>query len=83
MPKFNRERLVIEVLHEGRAVLIQWSLDNPGVMVAGRRIGEALEHPFGMSWDPNPPCPAVWEWDRELLLIRREAIERHRRGNKP
>jgi len=83
MPKFNRERLVIKLLQEGRAVLIQWSLDNPGVVVAGRRTGEALEHPFGMSWDSKPTCPAAWERDRELVVNRREAIERHRRGDKP
>jgi hypothetical protein len=83
MPKFNREKLVVKLLRDGRAVLIQRSLDDPGVRGAGRRIGEALEHPFGMRWDPVPPDPRKWEFDRQLIVWRLEAEQRHKRKSKP
>ena len=83
MPRFNREKLLLQVLNDGRAVLIQHSWDRPGVLGAGRKIGEALEHPADMRWDLTPPCPRLWEWENELVHIRREAIERHRRSCKP
>jgi hypothetical protein len=54
-------------------------LDDPGVLGAGRRIGEALEHPFGMRWDPVPPNPCRWAFDRQLEKWRLEALARHSR----
>ena len=83
MPRFNKEKLVIRLLNDGRAVLLLHSWDSPGVVGAGREIGEALEHPAGMRWDHKPPCPRLWEWENELVHIRREAIDRHRRSCRP
>jgi hypothetical protein len=82
MPQFNRERLVIKLLRDGRGVLVQQSFDSSGVIAAGRCIAEALEHPSRMRWDPKPPSTDVWKWERDLVAIRREAIERHR-SSKP
>jgi|GEM_PF-6879747 len=54
MPQFNRERLVTKILKNGQGLLVLrrfgWE-DSAGVLVAGRRVGEALEHPAGMRWD--------------------------------
>jgi hypothetical protein len=54
MPRFNRERLVTTILKNGQAALVLrhfgWE-DQAGVLVAGRRVGEALEHPAGFRWD--------------------------------
>jgi hypothetical protein len=54
MPRFNRERLVTHILKNGYGVLLLrrfgWE-DEAGVLVAGRRLGEALEHPAGLRWD--------------------------------
>lgn len=54
MPRFNRERLVRQILNNGQAVLVLrhfgWE-DQAGVVVAGRRVGAALEHPAGSRWD--------------------------------
>jgi|1186.fasta_scaffold343132_1 hypothetical protein len=82
MPRFNREKLAILLLREGRAVLLLDSLDTAGVCGAGRRIGEALEHPSDMRWDSKPPNSALWEWENELVHIRSEAIARHRESCK-
>ena len=78
MPKFNREKLAIQLLREGRAVLLLDSWDTAGVRGAGRSFADALEHPSDMHWDRKPPCPDLWAWENELVHIRREAIERHR-----
>jgi len=51
MPKFNRERRVIELLRSGHAVLLIKTWDTPGVLVAGRAFADALEHPAAMRWD--------------------------------
>jgi hypothetical protein len=79
MPRFNREKLVIALLRKNKGVLIQRSWDTPGVIAAGNRVGEALEHPAAMRWDPHPPNPEIWAFDRQLMIWRREAIRRHRR----
>jgi hypothetical protein len=54
VPQFNRERLVAQILKNGQAALVLrhfgWE-DQAGVMVAGRRVGESLEHPPGFRWD--------------------------------
>lgn len=54
MPKFNRERLVTQILKKGQGVLVLrrfgWE-DSAGVLAAGRRMGESLEHPAGIRWD--------------------------------
>jgi hypothetical protein len=55
MPRFNRERRVVELLRGGRAVLIIRSWDTPGVLAAGRAFADALEHPAQMKWDSTPP----------------------------
>ncbi len=56
MPRFNRERLVRQILNKGQAVLVLrhfgWE-DSSGVLVAGRRVGAALEHPPGFRWDES------------------------------
>jgi len=51
MPKFNRERRVIELLASGSAVLLFRSWDTPGVLAATKAFTDALEHPAGMNWD--------------------------------
>jgi hypothetical protein len=56
LPRFNRERRLIELLRKGHAVLLFRSWDTPGVLAAGRAHGEALEHPAGMRWDSPPPA---------------------------
>jgi hypothetical protein len=53
MPRFNRERRVIELLQGGRAVLLFKSWDTPGVLAAGRAFADALEHPASMTWDTH------------------------------
>ena len=54
MPKFNRERRVIEALRSGRAVLLIRVWDTPGVLAAGRAFADALEHPARTEWDSRP-----------------------------
>jgi hypothetical protein len=54
MPRFNRERRVIELLRGGRAVLLIRSWDTPGVLAAGRAFADAIEHPPRTQWDPIP-----------------------------
>jgi hypothetical protein len=53
VPRFNRERRLIELLRKGHAVLLFRSWDTPGVLAAGRAHAEALEHPARMEWDPR------------------------------
>ena len=54
MPKFNRERRIVELLKGGNAVLVIKSWDTPGVLAAGRAFADALEHPASMTWDAPP-----------------------------
>jgi len=61
MPKFNRERHVVEVLRKGLAPLTIRSWDTPGVLAAGRAFANALEHPAGMVWDAKPPSVDAWK----------------------
>jgi hypothetical protein len=60
MPRFNRERRVIELLRGCRAVLLIRSWDTPGVLAAGRAFADALEHPAQMKWDATPPSVDGW-----------------------
>lgn len=60
MPKFNRERRVVELLKQGIAPLTIRSWDTAGVLAAGRAHGEAMEHPARMDWDDYPPDVQRW-----------------------
>ena len=62
MPRFNRERRVIDLLKSGRAVLLFRSWDTPGVLPAGAMFAEALERPAMLHWDPRPPDPGHWRF---------------------
>jgi hypothetical protein len=57
VPKFNRERRIVELLRGGNAVLLIKSWDTPGVLAAGRAFADALEHPASMTWAAHPPEP--------------------------
>jgi hypothetical protein len=54
---------MIELLEEGSAVLLIMTWDTPGVIAAGRKIADAIEHPSQMEWDSSPPLVERWlEW---------------------
>jgi len=44
-------------------VLLIKTWDSPGVIPASRAVGEALEHPALIRWDPNPLDPKAWAKD--------------------
>jgi len=60
MPKFNRERRVVELLRRRIAPLTIRSWDTAGVLAATRPFAEALEHPARMHWDQYPPEVERW-----------------------
>jgi hypothetical protein len=62
MPRFNRERRVIEVLRSGRASLTIRTWDTAGVLAASRAFTEALELPAGIRWDSSPPDVDRWRY---------------------
>jgi hypothetical protein len=72
MPRFNRECRVVEVLLGGSAVLLVKTWDSPGVLAAGRAIGEALEHPAAMRWDLKPPSIERWREEDRLARVYQE-----------
>jgi hypothetical protein len=76
MPRFNRERRVVELLRNGLAPLTIRSWDTPGVLAAGKAHGEALEHPARMEWDSHPPDIDRWKRLRQLKELDRRIIRR-------
>jgi prophage antirepressor-like protein len=80
MPKFNRERRVVELLSRGIAPLTIRSWDTAGVLAASRAHAEAMEHPARMNWDQYPPEVERWLQQIRARELEEAASHSHRSG---